>query len=161
MGHSIAGFIAPKEVLREATRHLRQAVIVSLEQGFGFLPATDALDDELGGGDAPHEEFWRLTTGLARLGAEMSRGGRVAYVETDYFGGSGDQAAMVWEDGEVLSPPYKARIGAIHSALMWLDVEKGEADDRFDALGLGRHRHTDDWAEAALAEDSPAPPSSP
>jgi hypothetical protein len=44
----------------------------------------------------PHEEFWRLTQGLARLGAEMSRGGSVAYVETDYFGGSGDQAAMVW-----------------------------------------------------------------
>jgi len=157
MGHSIAGFIAPKEVLREATRHLRQAVIVSLEQGFGFLPATDALDDELGGGDAPHEEFWRLTTGLARLGAEMSRGGRVAYVETDYFGGSGDQAAMAWENGEVLSEPWKTRMGAIDDALLRLGVERAGADDRFDALGLGRHRHTDDWAEAALAEDSASP----
>jgi hypothetical protein len=154
MGHSIAGFIARTEVLRAGTRHLRHAVIASLEQGFGFLPATDALDDELGGGESPHEEFWRLTQGLARLGAEMSRGGPVAYVETDYFGGSGDQAAMVWEDGEVLSEPRKTRLGAINDALLRLGVEKGDADDRFDALGLGRHRHTDDWAAAALAEDS-------
>jgi len=154
MGHSIAGFVARKEVLREGTRHLRHAVIASLEQGFGFVPATDALDDELGAGDGPHGEFWRLTAGLARLGAELSRRGPVAYVETDYFGGSGDQAAMVWEDGEVLSGPSKTRMGAINHALLHLGVEKGGADDRFDALGLGRHRHTDDWAEAALAENS-------
>ena len=154
MGHSIAGFIAPVETLREGTRHLRHAVVASLEQGFGFLPATDALDDELGGGEIPHEEFWRLTQGLARLGVELSRGGRVAYVETDYFGGSGDQAAMAWEDGEVLSAPSRTRMGAINSALLRLDVETGDADDRFDALGLVRHRHTDDWAEAALAGDS-------
>jgi len=154
MGHSIAGFIAPKEVLREGTRHLRHAAIASLEQGFGFLPATDALDDELGGGEPPHREFWRLTEGLARLGAELSRGGPVVYVETDYFGGSGDQAAMVWENGEVLSEPSKTRMGAINHALLHLGVEKGGADDRFDALGLGRHRHSDDWAEQALAENS-------
>ncbi|MFL5385928.1 MAG: hypothetical protein ACJ8GN_25715 [Longimicrobiaceae bacterium] len=48
MSRSIAGFVARKEVLRESTRHLRNAVIASLEQGFGFLPTTDALDDELG-----------------------------------------------------------------------------------------------------------------
>jgi hypothetical protein len=155
MGHSIAGFVARKEVLREGTRHLQHAVIASLEQGFGFLPATDALDDELGGGEMPHEEFWRLTQGLARLGAELSHGGPVAYVETDYFGGSGDQAAMAWEEGEVVSEPSKRRMGAINHALLHLGVEKGAADDRFDALGLGRHRHTDDWVEAALAENSP------
>lgn len=154
MGHSIAGFVARKEVLRDGTRHLRHAAIASLEQGFGFLPATDDLDDELGGGNMPHGEFWRLTQGLVRLGVELSRARPVAYVETDYFGGSGDQAAMVWEDGEVLSEPSKTRMGAIDHALLHLGVEKGGADDRFDALGLGRHRHTDDWAEQAMAESS-------
>jgi hypothetical protein len=156
MGHSIAGFVARKEVLREGTRYLRQAAIASLEQGFGFLPATDELDDQLGGGDSPYEVFWRLTDGLARLGAEMSRLGRVAYVETDYFGGTGDQAAMVWEDGRVLSEPWKTRLGAIDDALARLGAGKEGADDRFDALGLGRHRHTSDWAEQAHADDPPA-----
>jgi hypothetical protein len=152
MGHSIAGFVARKELLREGTRHLTHAVIASLEQGFGFLPATGDLHDELGDGGSPHDEFWGLSDGLARLGAELSRGGPVAYVETDYFGGTGDQAAMVWENGEVVSGPSKSRIGAIHHALLWIDVEKGDADDRFDALGLGLHRHTSDWAEAAREE---------
>jgi hypothetical protein len=83
MGHSIAGFIARKELLAAGTRHLRGAVIASLEQGFGFLPATGDLHDELGDGGAPHDELWGLSGGLARLGAELSRGGPVAYVETD------------------------------------------------------------------------------
>lgn len=152
MGHSIAGFVARKELLREGTRHLTHAVIASLEQGFGLLPATDDLHDELGDGGAPHDELWRLSNGLARLGAELSRGGPVAYVETDYFGGTGDQAAMVWQNGEVIFGPSKSRIGAIHSALLRLGVEQGADDDCFDALGLNRHRHTDDWAEAAREE---------
>jgi hypothetical protein len=46
MGHSIAGLVARKEVLRKGMRHLRHAAIASLEQGFGFLPAIDDLDDE-------------------------------------------------------------------------------------------------------------------
>jgi hypothetical protein len=150
---AIAGFVARREALREGTRHLRHAVVASLEQGFGFLPAADDLDDELGAGDVPHEEFWRLTQGLARLGAELSRGGPVAYVETDYFGGSGDQAAMIWEDGEVASAPWKTRMDAIDGALLRLGAGKGKADDHFDALGLGRHRHTDDWVNEAMAED--------
>ena len=36
MGHSIAGFVARKELLREGTRHLAHAAIASLAQGFGF-----------------------------------------------------------------------------------------------------------------------------
>lgn len=152
MGHSIAGFVARKELLREGTRHLTHAVVASLAQEFGFLPATDDLYDQLGDGGSPHGEFWRLSNGLGRLGAELSRSGPVAYVETDYFGGTGDQAAMVWENGEVISGPTKSRIGAINSALLRLGVEQGAADDRFDALGLDRHRHTDDWAEAAREE---------
>lgn len=154
MGHSIAGFVARRELLAAGTGHLSNAVVASLPQGFGFLPATDDLYDELGDGDAPHDEFWRLSDGLARLGVELSRGGPVAWVETDYFGGTGEQAAMVWKNGEVISEPRKSRLGAIHHALQWLDVEKGTAEDRFDALGLGRHRHTVDWAEAAR-EDTP------
>lgn len=156
MGHSIAGFVARQELLREGTRHLESAVVASLPQGFGFLPATDDLHDEIGEGDLPHDEFWGLSDGLARLGAELSRSGRVAYVETDYFGGAGHQAAMVWEDGEVISGPYRSRTGTIHGALLWIGVEQGDAEDRFGALGLGRHRHTDGWADTALAEAPPA-----
>lgn len=157
MGHSIAGFVGRKELLREGTHHLTHAVIASLEQGFGFLPATDDLHDELGDGGSPHDEFWRLSNGLARLGAELSRRGPVAYVETDYFGGTGEQAAMVWENGKVIFGPSKSRIGAIHSALLRLGVAQGADDDRFDALGLDRHRHTDDWAEAARGETGSNP----
>jgi hypothetical protein len=48
-------------------------------------------------------------------------------------------------------------MGAIDGALLHLSVEKGAAADRFDTLGFGRHRHTDDWADAALTIDSAGP----
>jgi hypothetical protein len=37
----------------------------------------------------------------------LSHAGAVAYIETDYFGGVGGQAAMVWRAGEVVMPAAK------------------------------------------------------
>lgn len=153
MGHSISGFIAPVGVLREQAARMKSARVAELEQGLGFLPVTEEVDDELGGGTPAYEEFYRLTDRLTGLGARMSRGGAVAYVETDYFGGTGEQAAIVWRDGEVWSGPEKSRIGSINSALRRLGAEKGDAYDEFDAVGLGRHRHNEDWIEAAGPDD--------
>ena len=35
--------------------------------------------------------------------------------------------------------------GAINVALKFLGAEAGESFDEFEAVGLGRHRNTDDW----------------
>ncbi|MER6666309.1 hypothetical protein ABT256_17340 [Amycolatopsis japonica] len=67
----------------------------------------------------------RFDTGLL---PECSEHGAVAYVEAEYFGGAGTQFAQVWEGGEtILGPLYF---------------------DEFDAVGLGRHRSTDEWLSA-------------
>lgn len=149
MGHSISGFVAPVGVLREYAARTREGWVAELAQGLGFLPLTPELADELGYGPRAYEELWRLNDRAARLGARMSRGGAVAYVETDYFGGTGEQAAIVWRDGKVWSGPEKARIGPVSDALRRLGVEKGDAHDEFDAAGLARHRHNDDWVDEA------------
>jgi hypothetical protein len=156
MSHSISGFVARPDVLRADTAHLRSAYVASLGQGFGFLPVTEEVDEETGGRTVAYEQFYRLTDALARLGAAMSRGGgAVAYVETDYFGGTGEQAAIAWKDGRVASGPEKTRIGAVSDALRRIGAEKGDAHDEFDAVGLGRHRHNEDWVEQAMAEAPP------
>ncbi len=80
----------------------------------------------------------------------------VAYIEADYFGGVGTQAALGWHRDERLGPfitesrPDVPREPdpeqwAINRVLRYLGVEKGAAFDAFDALGLGRQRNTSRW----------------
>lgn len=78
----------------------------------------------------------------------------VAYLEAETFGGTGTQAMVLWRDGEVWLGPVTTRAtaaresaedGAVNQALRHLGVGRPGAIDEFDALGLGRHRHTEDW----------------
>jgi hypothetical protein len=77
----------------------------------------------------------------------------VAYVEADYSGGVGEQSVEVWDSGKVVldhlhlaaKAPVPAAGTPIAQALRRLGVAKGDYHDEFDAVGLGRHRDTDDW----------------
>jgi hypothetical protein len=65
-------------------------------------------------------------------------------VEAEYFGGHGQQAALLWQPGrrQVWGPGA----GAINAVLHHLGVAVGRAHrDAFDAVGFGRHRHLEDW----------------
>lgn len=92
MSHHIRGFIARSDDLRKAAADLAGARVVPLSLGFGFLPITEQLadDDE----PAPFEHLERLTTRLGTWATGVSATFPLAYVETDYFGGDGWQAAM-------------------------------------------------------------------
>lgn len=66
-----------------------------------------------------------------------------AVLDTEYFGGLGDQAAAVYRCGEELMPPTLAARGPISQALKLLGVERGNHYDEFDAVGLAHHRDLD------------------
>lgn len=153
MGHAVQGFIARADILRDATRGLGAARVVPLEQGFALLLNTDDLADEIAkgaqGGEPPHVEFYKLSSALADFGAACSGRGAVAYFETDYWGGEGEQAAVLWKGGEVVCEPARAKLGPINDVLRRMGVERGDGLDQFDAVGLGRHRNNDDWIEGA------------
>jgi hypothetical protein len=120
-----------------------------------MLPMTDALFDAVTVSGAPQlDGFWKApAAGFGRALAACSTNGPVAYVEAEYFGGTGEQSAVVWDAGQVvlshLHLAEKALIPAvgtpISQALRWLGVAKGVHQDEFDAVGLGRHRDTEDW----------------
>jgi hypothetical protein len=152
--HRVAGFIAPMEVLRRGTAETRSADFARLVRGLGFLPVTDELAEAAGGGGRAYDSLERLTDGLARLGARLSEMDGVIYVETDYHGGAGEQAAMAWHDGAVVSAPVRARDGAIGRVLAWVGVEGGGHYDEVEALGLDRHRDNDAWVSQGQAEVS-------
>lgn len=62
----------------------------------------------------------------------------VAKIETDYFGGVGDQSATVWENKKTIYT--QSGYGTINCALELLGVNSEEGKDAFDTLNLGQHR---------------------
>jgi hypothetical protein len=118
-----------------------------------IMPMTDELFDAVTDGSSDALGFSRLPNGFDRVLAGWSAGGPVAYVEADYFGGTGTQRAVVWAGGAlVLGPlqnagdePFPAEGSPISQALRRLGVQRGEAFDEFAAAGLQQHRRSLGW----------------
>ncbi|PXA91489.1 hypothetical protein DMC47_25625 [Nostoc sp. 3335mG] len=100
-----------------------------------------------------------MSEGLETSLRQASVGGQLAYIETNYFGGAGSQAAALFRDGAVVMRAAKPidRLPAhedhpINSALRHLGVAASRDMDEFDALGLGRFRDLeslglDEWGD--------------
>jgi hypothetical protein len=151
MGHTIQGLIVPTTVAMSIS--VQQALRIPLSAAaLAFIPMTDALFDrlvELFPSDTGHEhpEFWKLSQSGTVWVEELSATGRVGYIETDYFGGVGEQAAAVWEGGRTILGPRKGESGPINDALRFLGVRRTLSEDEFVVAGLDRHRRMDDWAD--------------
>ncbi|WP_433268823.1 hypothetical protein ACQPZF_05225 [Actinosynnema sp. CS-041913] len=125
--------------------------LVPLSGELWLLPVTDFAVVPRVVGELPG--FWKAPDGAGAVLAACSGAGPVAYVEAEYFGGVGQQAAQVWDGGAVvlgplwlgMGSPLPAAGGPISRALRRLGVVKGEHFDEFDAVGLGRRRRTGDW----------------
>jgi len=80
--------------------------------------------------------------------------GALVYIETDYFGGTGTQAAQAWDAGKaVLDPPHltggEPRPACHLPGATTTRTTKGNYFDEFDAVGLGRQCDTGDWLPSA------------
>ncbi|PJE99601.1 hypothetical protein CUT44_03580 [Streptomyces carminius] len=163
MGYVLEAVVAREEPLRAAAAGIAAARTVPLRQGLALLPMTDELFGVLSpGGTAGPEArppgFRKLPGGFDRTLTRWSATGPVAYAEADFFGGDGEQRAAVWDAGAlVLGPlhtaegdPFPAAGSPLSQALRRLGaVCDAESFDEFAAVGLGRHRHTRDWAGPA------------
>lgn len=154
MGHNIRGYVARKVDLVKLAASHRHAIVVDLNDGFGFLPLTEAFDDEVfsnvgtdeepqsgsevehGGGESPDEAFaqgWMVEFPMA-------------YIEKDYHGGIGNQYAIAWSKGEVIAgPEYSESAGAINRALAAIGASKTVLQDEFQFIGLQHHRYDEDF----------------
>jgi hypothetical protein len=97
--------------------------------------------------------FWKLSGPLRQVIASASHHGPVAYVETDYFGGAGGQAAAVWRGGTIWMERRSDGSGPINEALRLLGVRPTPGEDEFDTLGLGRHRSNEDWLDGDSSDE--------
>ncbi|MGW8973850.1 hypothetical protein [Streptomyces platensis] len=154
MGYELQAVIAGDELLRAASRDVPGARVAPLRQGLSLMPMTDEVFDAVTDGIAVEAlGFWRLPGGFERLLAQWSAAGPVVYVEAEYFGGVGEQRAVVWADGALalgpLDAPTKRRfsraVSPISQALRRLGARRSPGEDEFEAVGLDRHRSNDDW----------------
>ncbi|RSN60639.1 hypothetical protein DMH01_15220 [Amycolatopsis sp. WAC 04182] len=157
MGYRLQAVIASDNVLRDLADTVEEAHIVPLGQHLALLPMTDAYFDAVTVPGAPKlGGFWKVPRGFERLLAACSAKGPVAYVAAEFFGSTGTQTAQVWNGGNVVLGPLQLAVkepipaigSPISQALRQLGAVKGVHVDEFDAIGLGRHRDTDDWLPA-------------
>ncbi|WP_329177641.1 hypothetical protein [Streptomyces sp. NBC_01477] len=158
MGYELQAVIAEEGLLRAAVRDLPGAGLASLGQGLSLMVITDQLFDAVtDGGSAEALGFWRLPGGFELTLAEWSTAGPVAYVEAEFFGGDGEQRAAVWADGaRMLGPlhtppgqPFPSAGSPISQALRRLGAVRRADGDEFLAVGLDRHRFSEDWIDGA------------
>lgn len=102
----------------------------------------------------PESGFTVLRPGLAALIEAASAEGVLAYVEADYVGREGVQAAAVWRRGHLSIGPlllgrreeFVPADAPLNLALRTLGVAASGRSDEFTVAGLGRHRRTADWS---------------
>jgi hypothetical protein len=146
MSYFLQSIIGMDSILRGSQLAVSQ--VVPLTQGLRMIPVTDKLFDEVqaafpqAGESFP--KFEKLSGFVAEWIRSLSENGLVAYIEAEYFGGVGSQAAIAWQHGNIVFGPVHSQ-DAINRALKLFGVEIGNERDEFDAVGLGLHRFTDEW----------------
>lgn len=156
MGHRINGIVAAHGPLTAVARDVANASVCRLGLGFGFLPLMEevaSLDDL----SAALQGLCLLTAPMASWAVEQSKNFPIAYIETEYFGGIGRQSAAVWRNGTLVFGPEQTGNedaatplldGAINRAVRLLGVNRGNACDEFEALGLNKYRSNEDWIKS-------------
>lgn len=156
MGHHLRAVIGKAQPVAQLARGWPHARLVLLPQGFALIPTTSALRAEMFEAFAekdaphPHAELDLLSAALAHAIRDASQGARLAYIETDYFGGVGTQSAIGWENGAVACGPFAGSAPnglPINTALAWMGAVANTGSDEFDALHLGHYRDTDTVAK--------------
>ncbi|MCP5521145.1 MAG: hypothetical protein H7A46_06310 [Verrucomicrobiales bacterium] len=160
MPYSICGLIVPEhedlacaESKWPFVRLAEQVALIPLDRDYLLLSDGDPTE-------AAEIHGWASPQWLSQM---VSRFSRSAYIEAEFWGGTGMQASVVWEAGQITFGP-EISTGAINTALRRLGIAGGPAvsihglplapgRDPFDVVGLGRHRSVGGWLQE-IAEHS-------
>ena len=143
MSYTIQGIIGDWALL--TSRTIAKARFVSLPQNKALLPFSSEFRSEHALPWLPlTDEGSELPEKIQNICTRLSVDGRLAYVEAEFFGGLGTQAAVVWTNGIISGVPMLGP-NAIDQALRSIGVIATKGVDEFDTLGLGRHRDIEGW----------------
>ncbi len=161
MGHSIRAVLGKADVIDTFSSAWILAESKTLNQGFALSLIPDQLLDDIdelveSRLTISFEQFNFLTASLHEILIDQSFRAKIAYIETDYFGGIGTQAAVLYENGQIQKGPLFSEIvwdrvesqylkkpdgiEAINQVLQNMGVWCKDGRDEFDMLGLPNYR---------------------
>lgn len=163
--HCIRAFIGKDEVIKHFESNWVKANAIKLPQGYSMIFLTDEFYDDIielinsNRGADNSDIFECLSPSICELLQQESRLGRLAYIETEYFGGEGSQVAILFENGKIIVPACKTEThwrqtgnrflkrpegeSAINIVLKQFGVYKEKNMDEFDSTRLGNYRRMD------------------
>ncbi|MEU8657505.1 hypothetical protein [Actinoplanes philippinensis] len=170
--YRLAAVIADAGMLRERVARSEHGVVAELRCGLALTPVSEALFEELAGSVRGGPFAEPMVPEFGRALAAWSVPGPLAFVQADFFGGDGHQAAAVWRGGvREWGPAFDDAFDGprdgwpINAALARLGVrpsgrtyswDPGRTMDLFDEVGLGLERDVDDWLAYGRAGRTPA-----
>ncbi|WP_420387023.1 hypothetical protein [Roseivirga sp.] len=165
MRHFIEVIIAEDSIIESIESDWIYGNKLTLSQGFSLIPMTTNFFDDIN--DLVNirkvdsfDEFKFLSSSVEELLMHKSHNSRVAYIETDYWGGAGVQTGILFENQKMKMGPLKTEIvwierdnsyqqipqgkTAVNRILEQLGVSRIGEKDEFDSLGLGNFRSNED-----------------
>jgi hypothetical protein len=162
MAHCIQALITKQSVAEGFCDRHSDARLLSLPQDFAIMPVDRSHICKWTGEEPPQstETFFYVNDYFVSFLMRESEFGRLAYVETEYWGGSGGEGALVVENRElIMQPTWES--DAILNAMRLLGVVplRDTVMFRFAneeaVLGLGDFRTNDDiWDRIGMSDKS-------
>ncbi len=141
-------FIGRKENLTPIRDKYSNSNLVDLSDEISMIPMTEELFDEINQLDtfSGISSFEFLTENIENKTLDLIGDKKLAYVESDFFGGQGGHAGLIWKDGqrEFIGDFKKSTMNEI---LKKLGVIRNGNQDEFETIRLDKHRNTEDWID--------------
>lgn len=155
MAHCIQAFVTTPAAARSIAARHAEAVVLELTPTINLVPLTDALIAAIcpkGVASLPVPPFATLNQRVLGYMQGLAGEDALGYLETEYFGGVGVQAAALWIGRRaVLQPSEHAAVRdvptppsadwPINRMLAALGVARIAPQDEFDTVGLGHVHH--------------------
>lgn len=154
MAHFIEASITKNSVAANIHAQFQYSFVLKVKQDFALTPLTKNFVEEVSQEnkfEVLYDEFDYLTKSLGEDVKKSSTSSKIACIKTEYFGGIGEQAAILWEQVNVIWGPSKdTKIGPINSVLKSMGIIADINCDEFSALGLQDYRSNDEIVKATL-----------
>jgi len=147
MGHMVRAIIGKTHIIQPIVEGWVYAEMICLPQDYALIFLNDNLFDDIeelvdieNTSNYPYLNY--LTDSVICFLKECSLEGQLLYMETDYFGGYGTQAGVIFENGEMKGEPMDGD-GTVNRLLGLIGVRKHLLKDEFDTLELYKYRRMD------------------
>jgi len=110
MGHCIQAIVGIHDTIQKLTDDWVYAEEIKLPQGYGMVFLTNALFDDITElfsvpDETRYSELDYFTVAVEQFLQQYSFRTKLVYIETDYFGGVGTQAGVLYENGRISVEP--------------------------------------------------------